>query len=92
MDQIVNFVPHGFCHVTMAGEGFKARTRAKDVMIFPLDQELDGATHQLRFFDCGWGAIRQLPGTVSEMESERIVFKVCEGKEFIIEPITRPQG
>ncbi len=92
MTQTINFVPNGFCHITMAGETFKAQSRAKDAMIVPLPETTAEATHLLRFYDCSCGSIRQITGKVVEAGDERIIFRVGAGKKFILEKITRPVG
>ena len=89
--QQISFVPHGFCRITMAGENFSAQSRAKDAIIVPLTETTVEATHQLRFYDCGCGSIRQRPGKIIETENERIVFRVGEGKKFILEKFTRSE-
>jgi hypothetical protein len=74
----------------MAGETFKAQSRAKDAMIIPLSETTTETTHMLRFYDCNCGSIRQITGKIIETGNERIVFRVGAGKKFILEKITRP--
>jgi len=90
MTQTINFVPNGFCRITMAGDGFKAQSRAKDAMIVPLPETSAEGTHLLRFYDCSCGSIRQIAGEVIEAGEEQVVFRVGPGKRFILEKITRP--
>ena len=85
--QQLNYIPTGFCRVTMVGEKFTAQSRAKDVMIIPLPEPGDQETHQLRFYDCGCGSIRQVAGKIVEAGEAKIVFQVCEGKRFVIEKL-----
>jgi len=89
MTQTINFVPNGFCHITMAGETFRAQSRAKDTMLIPLPETTTEATHLLRFYDCNCGSIRQVTGKIVETGDERIIFRVSAGKKFILEKITR---
>jgi hypothetical protein len=74
----------------MAGETFKAQSRAKDAMIIPLPKTTTVATHLLRFYDCNCGSIRQITGKIVETGEERIIFRVGTGKKFILEKITQP--
>ncbi len=90
MSQIINFVPLGFCRITMVGAGFMAASRAKDAMVLPLADGGNGQSQQLRFYDCSCGHIRQLPGRVVEREADRMVFEVGPGKKFILEKLSRP--
>ena len=89
--QQINFEPQGFCRITMAGENFSVKSRAKNTVIIPMTETSSDATHQLRFYDCGCGSVRQIPGKIIENEEERIVFRVNEGKKFILEKIKRPK-
>ncbi|MBN2332042.1 MAG: hypothetical protein JXO49_09175 [Deltaproteobacteria bacterium] len=89
MEQI-NYVPRGFCTITMVVDGASSQSRAKDLMIFPLEDPTSEQTHQLRFYDCSCGCLRQLPGMIVEAGEERIVFAVSAEKQFIIERLARP--
>jgi len=89
MSQTINFVPRGFCRVTMVGDNFTATSRAKDAMVVPAGAAGE-PDQQLRFYDCSCGHIRQLPGRVVEVGEERLVFEVSPGKKFILEKLTRP--
>jgi hypothetical protein len=60
------------------------------VRIIPLSEPTAEETHQLRFYDCGCGAIRQVPGKVVAADDGKVIFQVCEGKKFIIEKLGRP--
>jgi exopolysaccharide biosynthesis protein len=90
--QQINFVPQGFCRITMAGKDFRVQSRAKNTIIVPMTETTTKATHQLRFYDCSCGSIRQISGKIIENEEERIVFRVNEGKKFILEKIKRPKS
>jgi len=89
--QQLNYIPRGFCQVTMVAAEISSQTRAKDVMILPVEDPLPGQTHQLRFYDCGCGSIRQIPGVVSEELEGRVTFVVSAEKHFIIEKLQKPQ-
>ena len=88
--QQLNYIPRGFCQVTMVAAEISSKTRAKDVMILPVEDPLSGQTHQLRFYDCGCGSIRQVPGSVAEAAEGRVVFLVSAEKKFIIEKLEKP--
>ncbi len=90
--QQLNYIPRGFCRITMVGDDFSSQSRAKDVMIIPVTEPSAAETHQLRFYDCGCGAIRQVTGTVVAADAEKVVFQVGEGKKFVIEKLGRPGG
>ena len=85
--QQLNYIPHGFCQVTMVVAEISSKTRAKDVMILPVEDPAPGQTHQLRFYDCGCGSIRQVPGSIAAADEQRVVFAVSAEKKFIIEKL-----
>ncbi len=88
--QQCNYIPSGFCQVTMVVDEMSSKTRAKDVMVLPIEDPGPGQTHQLRFYDCGCGSIRQIPGSLAEADEKRVVFVVSAAKRFIIEKLAKP--
>jgi hypothetical protein len=88
--QQLNYIPRGFCQVTMVADEISSKTRAKDVMVLPVEDPVPGQTHQLQFYDCGCGSIRQIPGVVTEAAEGRVVFTVSAEKRFIIEKLEKP--
>ncbi len=81
----IDFIPEGFCRVTMLGENFRSESRGKDAIVLTLPEAADDMTHQLRFYDCSYGTIRQLPGKLVEIAEDRLVFQVGSAKKFILE-------
>ena len=89
--QQLNYIPRGFCQVTMIAAEISSKTRAKDVMILPVEDPIPGQTHHLRFYDCGCGSVRQISGSVTEAREDQVIFAVSAEKHFIIEKLQKPR-